>query len=30
VIFEVGLYLLKERGVRVEEYFDLLAPLGYR
>jgi FkbM family methyltransferase len=30
VIFEIGLYLLEERGVRVEEYFDLLDPLGYR
>lgn len=30
VIFEIGLYLLGERGVRVEEYFDLLEPLGYR
>lgn len=29
VIFEIGLYLLEERGIRVEEYFDLLDPLGY-
>jgi FkbM family methyltransferase len=30
VIFEVGTYLLEERGVRIEDYFDLLDPLGYR
>ncbi|HXX94231.1 MAG TPA: FkbM family methyltransferase [Planctomycetota bacterium] len=30
IIFEVGLYILKERGVRIEEYFDLLDPMGYR
>jgi FkbM family methyltransferase len=29
VIFEIGAYLLQERGVRVEDYFDLLEPLGY-
>ncbi|MCE9583496.1 MAG: FkbM family methyltransferase [Planctomycetes bacterium] len=29
LIFEIGLYLLEERGVRVEEYFDFLEPLGY-
>ncbi len=30
IIFEIGLYLLEERGVRVDDYFDLLEPLGYR
>ncbi len=30
IIFEVGMYLMKERGVTFEEYVDYLAPLGYR
>lgn len=30
IIFEVGMYLMKERGVTFEEYVDYLTPLGYR
>ena len=30
VVFEAGLYLIRERRHAVEEYFDLLEPLGYR
>jgi FkbM family methyltransferase len=29
IIFEIGLYILKERGVSFEEYYNYLAPLGY-
>jgi FkbM family methyltransferase len=29
LVFEVGPYLLEERGVRFEEYEELLRPLGY-
>jgi FkbM family methyltransferase len=30
VVFEVGAYLLEERGTRAEAFLDLLEPLGYR
>jgi FkbM family methyltransferase len=30
IIFEVGMYLLNERGIRFEEFTDYLTPLGYR
>jgi FkbM family methyltransferase len=30
IIFEIGLYLLEERGLKVDDFFDLLEPLGYR
>lgn len=30
IIFEIGLYLLKERGDTIEEYFDLFNKLNYR
>lgn len=30
IVFELGLYTLKERGLSLSEYFEALDPLGYR